>query len=481
MVDNKKKGSFLYEKAKKYLSSYIINGRYNDGDKLPTLRVLADELTEGKLKPLRIAVESLVAEGVLATQRGSGITVVNVNKVKEDLENKIGVKQDDAVLNMPYVMRFRKPTVKFSIVEVNSYYSEVWLSTVRNFNEKEHNFNVELQFNRGFEKSSNRCDEEEMADIVQFQSFKIDDQMDLNRLRRIDDLIDDHALKARYENLLSFDKYNLKDYVYPLTGCVYCLCQTPKAEKLKAFEGLDMSDFASYLDALKVLKKKYVDGKTAQTVLFSSNNVLFYLKLAGFLEENSSNTVDWGSKEIKSFLKQFEPVYCDSSIYMGYWSDYLKDRFHRWSDALLLGSNTYEVPGIEPVTARFRQFVKYPVGTAANLPVVPHYLGVRTGTPYLEEISKFLNFLTSERKSGILASWGHVVGNRYGEKTGNPVLQESFKYGTPVLKPTLESKRFEEEVVNLEMTRWQNHQQSLEDTLAEIVKKQEILRTGKLV
>jgi len=480
MAEITKKNSFLYEKAKKYLSSYIINGRYSDGDKLPTLKVLADELTEGKLKPLRIAVEALVEEGILVTQRGSGITVVNVEKVKEELEKKIGVKHDDAVANMPYVMRFRKPTVKFSIIEVNSYYSEVWLSTVRNFNELEENFNVELQFNRGFDNGLSSDVNDDIADIVQFQSFKIDKQMDIGKLRRIDDLIDAPAMDVRYKNLLNFDKYNLTNYVYPLTGCVYCLCQTPKAEKLKAFDGVGMADFSTYLDALSNLEKKYVDGKKLQTVLFSSNNVLFYLKLAGFLEGYTSDTIDWGSKDISSFLKKFESVYCNSSVYMGYWSDYLKDKFHRWSDALLIGSNTYEIPGIEPVTARFRKFEKYPVTAPSNLPVVPHYLGVKEGTPYLEEISKFLNYLTSEEKAKQLASWGHVVGSSYAEVTGNSVLQESLKSGTPVLKPSLESKRFEEEVVNLEMTRWQNGQQSLDDTLGIIVKKQEILKTGKL-
>jgi len=202
-----KKSSFLYEKAKKYLSSYIINGRYNNGDKLPTLKVLADELTEGKLKPLRIAVESLVEEEVLATQRGSGITVINVEKIKEVLEKKIGVKHDDAVSNMPYVMRFRKPIVKFSIVEVNPYYIEVWLSTVRNFNMSEGNFSVELQFNRGLKDNLSPSDSnEDMADILQFQSFKIDERIDIGKLRRIDDLIDKPALDVRYKNLLSFDK-----------------------------------------------------------------------------------------------------------------------------------------------------------------------------------------------------------------------------------------------------------------------------------
>lgn len=480
MADITQKSSFLYEKAKKYLSSYIINGRYNNGDKLPTLKGLADELTEGKLKPLRIAVESLAEEGILATQRGSGITVVNVDKVKEDLEKKIGVKNDDAVANMPYVMRFRKPTVKFAIIEVNSYYSEVWLSIIRDFNKIEENFNVELQFNRGFNDGQSTDANEDRADIVQFQSFKINDKMDISKLRRIDDLIDAPAMDARYKNLLSFDKYNLTNYVYPLTGCVYCLCQTPKAEKLKAIDGIEISDFPTYLEKLKSLQKKYVDGKNLHTVLFSSNNVLFYLKLAGFLEGYTSDTIDWGSKEIRSFLKQFESVYCNSSVYMGYWSDYLKDKFHRWSDALLIGSNTYEIPGIEPVTARFRKFEKYPLVSPGNLPVVPHYLGVKCGTPYLEEISRFLNYLTSEKKAKTLASWGHVVGSSYGEDTGNSVLQESLKSGTPVLKSSFESKRFEEEVINLEMTRWQNGQQSLQDTLDIIVKKQEILRTGKL-
>ncbi|PLV56878.1 GntR family transcriptional regulator [Thermotoga sp. SG1] len=80
----------IYEQIKEKIKLLILSGKLREGDFVPSIRSLAENL-EVNLNTVARAYRELVQEGVLEVKRGEGYIVskVNMEKLQTQLEEKL--------------------------------------------------------------------------------------------------------------------------------------------------------------------------------------------------------------------------------------------------------------------------------------------------------------------------------------------------------------------------------------------------------
>jgi len=83
-------GQPIYEQIVTQIKGLIISGELNEGDALPSMRVLAKELRISVITPKR-AYEELEREGFITSMTGKGsfVSIKNTNLIREENLRKI--------------------------------------------------------------------------------------------------------------------------------------------------------------------------------------------------------------------------------------------------------------------------------------------------------------------------------------------------------------------------------------------------------
>jgi GntR family transcriptional regulator len=86
----------IYEQIKEKIKLLILSGKLKEGEFVPSIRSLAEDLGVN-LNTVARAYRELVQEGVLEAKRGEGYVVskVNVEKIRTQLETELKKKIED--------------------------------------------------------------------------------------------------------------------------------------------------------------------------------------------------------------------------------------------------------------------------------------------------------------------------------------------------------------------------------------------------
>jgi len=86
----------IYEQIKERIKLLILSGKLKEGEFVPSIRSLAEDLGVN-LNTVARAYRELVQEGVLEVRRGEGYVVskVNVEKIRTQLETELRKKIED--------------------------------------------------------------------------------------------------------------------------------------------------------------------------------------------------------------------------------------------------------------------------------------------------------------------------------------------------------------------------------------------------